>query len=166
MFTKLSRKIGFTETELKVVLFMAAVLITGFIYKEFFRQNANQQYLNFDYSEQDSLYEFYSRSGTDRDSTSSLKNKNVEIKREVLEFSKSNTVKEDELPPLKENSININSAGAEELIRLPGIGSKTAENIISFREKKGRFTSLKELLEVKGIGEARYNKIKKFLYIE
>ena len=43
---------------------------------------------------------------------------------------------------------------------LPGIGEKTAENIIEYREKNNGFLDIEELMEVSGIGEAKFNKIK------
>lgn len=57
-------------------------------------------------------------------------------------------------------SININTAGIKELGQLPGIGPAYAQNIINFRNKKGSFTSKKQLLKVEGIGDARFAKIK------
>lgn len=58
------------------------------------------------------------------------------------------------------NNISINKAGKEELIRLPGIGSITADSIILYREKYNGFKSLDELTNVKGIGKKKYEKIK------
>jgi competence protein ComEA len=49
---------------------------------------------------------------------------------------------------------------------LPGIGEKTAEKIIELRTERGKFKKLDELMDVKGIGEVKFNKIKKFLYIK
>jgi len=56
--------------------------------------------------------------------------------------------------------ININTASMEELKMLNGIGNKTAENIIKYRENN-MFDSIEEIIEVKGIGEGKYEKIKK-----
>jgi|TARA_B110000090_G_C13357984_1_gene437360 competence protein ComEA len=50
-------------------------------------------------------------------------------------------------------SININEASEEELSSLKGIGSKKAQAIIKYREVYGKFTSIGDLLNVKGIGE-------------
>lgn len=55
--------------------------------------------------------------------------------------------------------VNINSASVEEIAdRLIGIGPKKAEALVAYREKIGAFTSLEQLLEVKGIGEATLEK--------
>ncbi len=50
-------------------------------------------------------------------------------------------------------SIDINRASIEELSDLKGIGSKKAQAIIEYREIYGKFTSVNDLLNVKGIGE-------------
>jgi competence protein ComEA len=56
--------------------------------------------------------------------------------------------------------IPVNRATAEDLSRLPGIGVRMAERIIAYREALGGFTSLDQLMEVKGIKEKTYAKIK------
>ena len=50
--------------------------------------------------------------------------------------------------------VNINTAGQAELEQLPGIGPVTAQAILAFRSERGTFTSVDELLEVSGIGDA------------
>jgi competence protein ComEA len=54
-------------------------------------------------------------------------------------------------PPAK---INLNTATAEQLDTLPGVGPVTAQAILSWRTENGRFTSVDDLLGVKGIGDA------------
>ena len=53
-----------------------------------------------------------------------------------------------------EESVNINTADAEELTKLFGIGEKRASDIIEYREKNGRFRSIEELTNVNGISES------------
>ena len=59
-----------------------------------------------------------------------------------------------------DNLININTAGIEELTTLPGIGDVKAEAIIKYRSEVGKFKTKEELLNVEGIGEALFEKIK------
>lgn len=56
--------------------------------------------------------------------------------------------------------ININSADAETLATLNGIGQAKAEAIVKHRQTNGPFKSVEELVEVKGIGEKMLEKIK------
>jgi competence protein ComEA len=56
--------------------------------------------------------------------------------------------------------ININTANAEELATLPGIGTVKAEAIVKYRKANGQFTNITDLKEVKGIGDKMVEKIK------
>ena len=56
--------------------------------------------------------------------------------------------------------VDLNTASAEELDKLPGIGPATAEAIIRHRETYGRFRSVTDLLEVRGIGEAKLEQLR------
>lgn len=60
-------------------------------------------------------------------------------------------------------SVNINTATQAELEALPGIGPKIAERIIAYRERRGGFRSIDELLNVKGIGPKKFERIKPFI---
>lgn len=56
--------------------------------------------------------------------------------------------------------ININTAGMEQLCSLPGIGEGKAQNIIAYREEKGSYTSIEEIMNVEGIKEGLFEKIR------
>lgn len=56
--------------------------------------------------------------------------------------------------------ININTATAEELDSLPGIGPSTAAAIVEDRERNGPFASPEDLMRVSGIGEGKFSKLK------
>jgi competence protein ComEA len=57
-------------------------------------------------------------------------------------------------------SININTAPASDLEALPGIGAKTAARIIEYRQKNGPFKKIEELMNVRGVGEKNFLKLK------
>lgn len=56
--------------------------------------------------------------------------------------------------------ININNATVDQLEQLDGVGEKTAEKIIAYREEHGGFASTEEIMEVPGIGPAKFEGIK------
>jgi competence protein ComEA len=56
--------------------------------------------------------------------------------------------------------VDINSASAAELEELPGVGPVTAEAIVSHREQNGPFASVDDLIDVRGIGEAKLEQLR------
>ena len=55
--------------------------------------------------------------------------------------------------------VSINNASVEELQQLPGVGPSTAQRIVAHREKNGLFQMIEDLMEVKGIGPAKFAKL-------
>ena len=58
------------------------------------------------------------------------------------------------------SQLDINKAGVEQLIDLPGIGEAIAERIVDFRKKNGPFRRVEDLLKIKGIGEKSLEKLR------
>jgi competence protein ComEA len=56
--------------------------------------------------------------------------------------------------------VNLNSATAEELETLPGIGEVLAATIVQYREEHGPFTSVDQLVDVSGIGEVTLEELR------
>ncbi len=66
-------------------------------------------------------------------------------------------------PPLK--PVNINTATAEELQQVPGIGPATAQKILQMRKSYGAFKSVDDLLAIRGLGQKRLDKMRKYLTV-
>ena len=62
--------------------------------------------------------------------------------------------------PTAGKPVNINTATVAELDALPGIGAKTAALIVEYRQKNGLFKKIEELMNIRGVGEKNFLKLK------
>jgi competence protein ComEA len=76
----------------------------------------------------------------------------------VVDFSKNNSKSVNDV-------VNINTATQTELETLPGIGTSTALKIVNYRNENGKFESIEDIKNVSGIGEAKFNNIKRLICI-
>ena len=168
--------IGFTKNETRVVLLIVLVLIIG----------ASIKYGRYFFSGEKTFYDYSQSDNEFKKLTDAAKKKEFDAikkdtikKDEAAEISEEMNKEQDSLESiekepkiskkelkLREKSINLNSAGLDELVSLPGIGTSTAEKIIEYRNKKGKFKSVQQIMNVKGIGEKKFQKIKDYLTIE
>ena len=68
--------------------------------------------------------------------------------------------------PVLEGVVNLNTATEAELTRLPRVGEAVARRIIAFRDQHGPFTRAEELMNVQGIGEKTFDKLRQHLVVE
>jgi len=64
------------------------------------------------------------------------------------------------------SKVNINTATQEELESLPGIGAAIANRIMEYRQQNGKFQKIEDLQNVKGIGDAKFSKMKKYVIVK
>lgn len=169
MFRKISEQVGFTEQEIKVILFLLVTLSIGFGYKMITDTGSEIVQKEFDYSLEDSLFAAAGITHVDVNlqlPQTELTDKKVDYKQEVLDFNARNFEKSEPKKIPAEKSINLNEAGVDELMMLPGIGIKTAELILEYRKINGNFKKLEDIKNVKGIGPTKFGKILKYIFIE
>ncbi len=151
MLQKLNQTLGFTPTEGRVVVFLVLSFAVGFGIKLVKDTTTSQPV--FDYAAADS--EFVARLAA---VDTSMGNEDE-------------TADEQTKPPSSgkqrlSGRIDINTATKQELISLPGIGEAMAERIIHYREDNGKFTSLNDLVKVKGIGKKKLEQITPFCTVK
>jgi len=61
--------------------------------------------------------------------------------------------------------LNLNTATAAQLEGLPGIGKATADRIVEYRQKSGGFKKVEDLMNVRGIGEKNFLKLKPLITV-
>ena len=66
-------------------------------------------------------------------------------------------------PPAR--PVNLNTANSEELQQVPGIGPATADKILKMRKSYGPFKSVDDLLAIRGLGQKRLDKMRKYLTV-
>jgi competence ComEA-like helix-hairpin-helix protein len=69
----------------------------------------------------------------------------------------------DSATSIRSDAININAASADDLEKLPGIGRRTAENIVQFRTENGPFRRPEHLMQIRGISEKRFLGLRPYL---
>lgn len=153
--TPLQQALGLTGNEVKVVLFLCVTFLFGLGVRWYLSSAQSPPVTaQFDYSDSDA--EFAERST----STTGLPQPTVAKRDAAARTSKP----EKTLPALQ--SININTAGKADLIRLPGIGETYAARIILYRDEHGKFESVDDLQRIKGIGKKTLERIRPFVRAE
>lgn len=125
-----AHSLGFTKSEARIILLAIIVLTVGFCIK-FYDDIFGSDKKSYDFTKSDMQFGIVS---------------------EKKEMSSGTQV--------TDQILNINTATAEELIALDGIGESLAAEIVSYREKNGNFSRPQDLIKVNGIGKKKFEKIK------
>ena len=107
------------------------------------------------------VYNKYSKAkkDTNNEEILVLKEQN-DLLRQQLSAGSSPSVAGAQVEQNQGDKININTADATELDKLPGIGPTKAGDIIAYRETKGSFKTIEDLKDVKGIGDKTFENLK------
>lgn len=154
MLSKLTRriqtKLGLTKSEAGVILFLSFGLIIGGTSKVLKLDKATERY---DFSQSDAFFE----------AASSKIDSIIAAEEDTLKSTHKSQLK---TKPSVDFPIDLNKATLDELTALPGVGKITAQRIIEFRLANSKFTSVEELLKVKGIGPKKFQKLKPLVRVE
>ena len=154
---------NFTKAEIRALLITVFILLISGIYQLISPGKSLQPQI--DYSESDSVFKRLSNDetviqGDTLNSTSETgENTNKPATKKKSTYNK--VVKEKLLPA----SININTASEKELQKLPRIGPAMAKRIVEYRNSHGKYKTIDELLNVKGIGKKTLEKLKPYITI-
>ena len=152
---RFGHSISFTPAERRVAWFLAAAFVVGIAVK--FYRVATDEGPGFDYTTSDAEFRRLSAAAEgipDSAARQTLSGASLTDSTRRKEHHPSGGKKE----PLA-GSVNINTARREELMRLPGIGETMAERILAYRKEHGPFTSVEDLMNVKGIGKKKFARI-------
>ncbi len=144
---EIQRRLGLTSAESGVLLFLSLGLLGGGVVKLFHLDTLSEKY---DFRESDT---FFAEASSRIDS----------VLRSDEDTSSARTVRSGSSRKALTGVVNVNTADADSLAMVPGIGRVTAQRIIDHRLRNGRFKSLDDLLKVKGIGEKKLSKMKPYL---
>ena len=175
-----AHRLGFTRNEAAVILFLVTVVLTG---QAVGMWNNDQTQLT-DYSEQYRQHDllFADRSGSlparrrvvsgdqrsvaaDRQPAAEQQNWLAEQQR-MLTDGLNTDVETPDNPVSAAAVVNINTATANELETLPGIGPVTAQRIIDYRKQAGNFSTVEDIMKVKSIGPKKLEKLRQFICTE
>ena len=174
---------NFTPQEIKALLFLLIALLVGSgitVYKKYHPNFAPELVFNQNSSDSSENQSQFSKdpkdtqSGSQKASTSHTGRRVGVCPYEISKSSKaspiSNEQKIKQTSSISENAlkekIDLNSAPAYQLELLPQIGPVLSQRIINYRETKGKFQKIEDLLKVPGIGSKTFDKIKDLITVK
>jgi len=168
MLSKIQSLIGITKSELISTLFILTFGLGGFFISLFaVSENSDKQSLYADiYHRLDSLAEANKSTFTGTDNYGNqyekLEKGDTLVKKE-LNFGPNKSEKEKDTKIIN-GKINLNTASKVELMKIPGIGEKTALKIIEYRNNT-KFNTIEDIMNIKGIGIKKFEKMKDYIGI-
>lgn len=152
---RLQQRLAITTSEASAILFFAAVLLTGFVAQHVQSQSP------YDAETYAALHaDFAERSAAPVVAVADSTEEEAGLVVAASTTRRSSRAKE---TPVR---MNLNTASARLLQRLPRVGPKMAERIIAYREAHGPFARASHIQRVRGIGSKTFEKMEPYLFVE
>lgn len=111
------------------------------------------------------VYEAIAKAGGFREDAATTAINQAEVLKDAMRLYVP-TTEEAEVTEFEENGkVNINRATKEELMTLPGVGASRADSIIQYRKEKGAFQSIEDIMQISGIKEGLFEKIREYITV-
>jgi comEA protein len=153
---KINQTLGFTKNEGRIVIFLVAAFLIGCCIKIYMASTHSMK--RFDYSASDSVFAERSRLANSPESTLTAGNDTLSGAKDSSQYADAADLSVDE-----DGKINLNTATKEQLISLPGIGDVSADLILAYREKHGKFKTLGDLRNIHGIGQKKIERLSSYI---
>jgi competence protein ComEA len=169
IITKIKTLTGATGSELTIVFTLLFGLILGTILKSQVSGYQDKKAVNQEvFKILDSLAEAAKQTYTGTDVANNpliLDSTSIDSTIKLATLPKSENKKQSKADKIAGTKFNLNSASKVELMKLPGIGEKTAISIIEYR-KIHKFTKISDIKNIKGIGEKKFESMKNFIEVK
>lgn len=168
MITKLQSYIGITKSELISTILILSFGLIGFLISFTTNDKSNESSNNYldIYHRLDSLAEVNKSTfiGTDNfgNQYEKLEKGDTLVRKELIFGTKKSANPDDK--KLINGKINLNTGSKIELMKIPGIGEKTAIKIMEYREIN-KFNKIEDIMNIKGIGQKKFEKMKDYIDI-
>lgn len=111
------------------------------------------------------IYEAIAKAGGFREDAAMTQVNQAEVLQDEAQIYVPTLEEQKESQKHDDGKVNLNSAAKEELMTLPGVGETKAESIIAYREQHGRFQTIEDIMQISGIKEGLFVKIKDYITV-
>lgn len=111
------------------------------------------------------VYEAVAKAGGFREDAAKTQVNQAEVLQDEAQIYVPTFAEQEEQQTQEDGKVNLNTASKEELMTLPGVGEAKADSIIAYREQQGRFETVEDIMQISGIKEGLFVKIKDYITV-